>query len=270
MADIYKINSNAVIGGPGRLVYAPFGTQVPTKIGDIMDLNDYSLKAGWQDLGATQDGISLKRGFDTDNIEVDQALTPIGENITGWTHTIETKLAENTIENRQFAMIGSPITEVPPTLGDATTLSNDVTAGATILTVASTTGFVQNGYLKIGDEVKKIASVDSSSTKITLSEPLSAAHTSTDEVAPITELGYKKIGYGAVDERPMMMVALISQKKDGSLICTVVRKAQVAGDDKEQMYDKNTRVINLNLVAYPVDGVATNENVYFELEQVIG
>ncbi|WP_153465133.1 hypothetical protein [Sediminibacillus terrae] len=265
--DIYNVNSAEVIGGPGRLVWAPYGTEAPTKISDVMNLSSpYDLNDPWTDVGATNEGITVNRSFETEDVTVDQSIAPIDDDITGWNHTLSTQLAQNTVENRKLALIGSTIEEVPPETGTAAALSNDVAAGATTLKVASTTEFSEGGWLQIGEEIKRISKVSSDS--IYLAEPLNTSYTATDEVTPITELGYKRIGYGAVEDRPMIMLALINQKKDGSLYMSVYRKCKVSGDDKEQNFQKATRYLPLNLAAYPDDTAPTDENVYYEIDQV--
>jgi hypothetical protein len=266
MAELYNINSSEIVGGPGRLVWAPYGTPSPTKISDVMDLETYELKAPWKDLGATTDGIAISRGFDTEGFEVDQKLGNVDEDITAWTHSLSTNLAQNSLENRQLALVGSPIEETPPVLGTATTLSNAVTVGATILNVTSATDFRQGAFLKIGDELIKISSISANSLK--LEKPVKNAYESAAEVTPVTELGTRRIGYGTPSEVPLIMPALISQKKDGTLYMAVIRKAKVTGDDKEQTFGKEKRTLPFARSAFPEDGVSEDENVYYEIEQV--
>lgn len=273
--DIYKVNSKDVVGGPGRLVVRDFnceGADVewPEKIGDVMEpYGDYKLKDGWRDLGATNDGITTSRGFDTEDVEVDQSLQPIDDFIESWEHTMETNLAENTIENRQMAMIGSPIEEVSPETGSEIALKNSPKAGATLVKVEDASEIKSGQFVMIGDETIKVSKVDDD--KITLASAICKDYEQeTDKVTPIKELGYKKIGYGTVEDRPFVTVALISQKKDGTLYMAVFRKCKVAGDDVEQSFEKGeTRYLPLNLAAFPVDNVSTEENVYYEIEQVL-
>jgi len=267
MSDIYKVNSADIIGGPGRLVWAPYGTTAPTKISDVMNTTSpYDLVGPWKDLGATTEGIEISRGFETEGFEVDQVLGEVDEDVTGWSHSLSTQLAENTLENRQLALIGSPIVETAPQLGTPTTLVNDVAAGAMILNVTSAAEFAEGGWLQIGTEIIKISKI--SGNTIYLTEPVKQAYTATENVTPVTELGTKRIGYGTVTDVPLFMLALISQKKDGTLYMAVFRKVKVSGDEKTQNFAKGKRTLPLNLKAFPEDGVAQDENVYYEIEQV--
>lgn len=272
MADIYKVNSSNIVGGAGRLVLKPFDGTYPDRIEDVMDTTSpFNLKAGWQDVGATTDGITLSRGFDSEDFEVDQVLGPFTSDITGWTHGLSTTLAENTMTNRQMALIGGTIIETPPTLGTATTLTATAAINATILSVTAATGLTAGGYLQISEgsnlESKQINRI--SGNTVYLETPLTKAYTTAASVRPVTALGSRRIGFGTVQNLPTYTFALISQKKDGSLYMAVIRKARVTGDDKEQTFDKNKRTLPLDLAAYPAEGVAESENVFYEVEQTV-
>ncbi|NMF00234.1 hypothetical protein [Aneurinibacillus aneurinilyticus] len=266
MADIYKVNSENIIGGPGRLVVAPHGTVAPAKISDVMNLEaPYDLKGNWKDLGATSDGIEISRGFDTEEFEVDQYKGPVDTEITKWTHSLSTQLAENTLENRQLALVGSHIIETPPTLGTATKLTSEIIQGATVLSITATTDFKEGGWAKIGSQIVKVSKISGSS--LYLADPVKEAAATDVEVFPVTELGTKRIGYGTADSVPFVMMALISQKKDGSLYMCVFRKVKVTGDEKTQKFSKEKRLLPLGMQAFPEDGVPTAENVYYEIEE---
>ncbi|WP_232331018.1 MULTISPECIES: hypothetical protein [unclassified Thermoactinomyces] len=267
MADIYKVDSSKIVGGPGRLVVKPYDGIFPQKISEVMDLfPPYDLKPGWRDLGATTEGIKTSRSFDTDDFEVDQR-GPIDTTISKWEHTLETNLAENSLENRQLALIGGMIIDSPPTLGTAVPISNAVTKGATILTLSSaSTDFKEGGWLKIGSETLPLSKV--AGTSLYLKEPIGSDYPANTDVSPVTELGTRRIGYGTVSDVPFMTYALISQKKDGTLYMCVICKAKVAGDEKEQTYSKEKRVLPLKLQAFPEDNLSQDENVYYEIEQV--
>jgi hypothetical protein len=135
-----------------------------------------------------------------------------------------------------------------------------------ILNVTSAAEFVEGGWLQIGSEIIKISKI--SGNTIYLTEPVKQAYTATENVTPVTELGTKRIGYGTVTDVPLFMLALISQKKDGTLYMAVFRKVKVSGDEKTQNFAKGKRTLPLNLKAFPEDGVAQDENVYYEIEQV--
>lgn len=272
MADIHKVNSSNIVGGAGRLVLKPFDGTYPESIEDVMSLTaPYDLVDGWQDVGATVDGITTSRGFDSDDFEVDQVLGPVTSDITGWTHGLSTSLAENTMTNRQMALIGGQIIETPPTLGTSTTLTATAAANATILSVTDAAGMSAGSFVQVAEgsnvESKQVNRI--SGNTVYLETPLKNPYTTAATVSPITALGSRRIGYGTIQNLPEYTFALISQKKDGTLYMAVVRKARVTGDDKEQTFDKSKRTIPLDLQAFPVDGVPQSENVYYEIEQLV-
>lgn len=272
MADLYKVKSENIVGGPGRLVCKPYDGTFPESIEDVISTAaPYELAEGWKEIGATNDGITVARGFDTEDFEVDQVVGAVDTDITGWTHTLETDLAENTVENRQIALIGGQIIESPPVLGTATKLTKEVGTNATILSVTSVEGFKAGGHVEITEgaksESRKINRIQGSS--LYLASPVSNSYTAAAAVAPVTKMGYKRIGYGTPSYLPAFTFVLISQKKDDSLYMMVIRKAQVSGDDKEQSFSKEKRLLPLQLTAFPVSDVPEEENVYYEIEQIL-
>lgn len=271
MADIYNVTSSNIVGGAGRLVCKPFDGTFPDSIDEVMDLmSPYGLKSGWRDLGATTDGISTSRGYDSDDFEVDQYVGAIDTDITGWNHSLETQLAENTVENRQLSLIGGTIVETPPTLGTATTLTAAANTNTSIINVTSATDITAGSFVQISEgsntELRQVNRI--TGTTVYLEKPLANSYTTAASVRPVSSLGSRRIGFGTVQNIPEYTYALISQKKDGSLYMAVFRKCKVTGDDKEQTFEKGKRTIPLSLAAFPVDGVPTEENVYYEIEQL--
>ena len=271
-SDIYKVNSSNIIGGPGRLVVKEYDGTFPESISDVMSLSSpFELVDGWRDLGATNDGITTSRSFDTEDFEVDQVMGAVESDITSWDHSLSTNLAENTIENRQLAMIGGTIIETAPVLGESTTLTGPVVSGATIINVGSADSLAVGQFVEISEgsflENKKIARING--TTVYLESPLNAPYSEAAMISPVVELGTKRIGFGTPGDVPFRTYALISKKKDGALYMCVIRKAKVNGDDKEQTYGKEKRLIPLSLTAFPVDGEVESENVYYEIEQVL-
>ena len=188
MADIYKVNSDNIIGGPGRLVFKPFDGTYPTTIAEVMDTADpYDLLAGWEDLGATSDGISITRSFSTQDFEVDQVVGAVDTDITSWSHSLKTNLAENTVENRQLALVGGTITETAAVVGATTTLTAAATVNASSISVTSATGLTAGGFVKITEgaktETKKVASV--SGLTVYLESPLKNSYTTAATAAPV-------------------------------------------------------------------------------------
>jgi len=97
------LDRNNIFGGGGRLIYADALTAKPTALADILNPTSGVLASGWNDIGATDGGINLTRGFDKEEWEVDQVLGAIDEFITKWNMTLETNLAEASLGNLELA-----------------------------------------------------------------------------------------------------------------------------------------------------------------------
>lgn len=267
MADFHKVNARNIVGGAGRLVFKPWDGTYPTSIEEVIGLTTpYDLVGPYEELGGTVDGITIARAFETEDFSVDQTGV-IDSDITGWTHSLSTNLAENTVKNRQLALVGGEIQETAPVLGTATVTTTNTVLGGTILNVTTSEGFVAGSYLQVEGVSYLISSVQG--TTITLSTPVTTAVASGASVAPVTALGSRRIGYGTVSNIPFFTFVLISKKKDESLYMAVFRKCKATGDDKEQVFGTEKRLLPLGMAAYPDESAPSDENVYYEIEQIV-
>lgn len=115
------VDINDIYGGGARLVYADSSEAKPTALSDILTTSTGVLASGWNDLGATDGGASMSRGFDKETWEVDQVLAAIDEFITTWNMSLETSLAEGSLENFQVAWeAGAISTNAVPTPSERT------------------------------------------------------------------------------------------------------------------------------------------------------
>lgn len=270
MADLFPVNPNNIIGGAGRLVTAPYGTKLPKTIEELIDPATYVLTAGWKDVGATKEGFKVGRSYDEEEIEVDQFQGPVETTITKWSHDLSTQLMEYTIENRQLALIGGQIIQSAPKYGTPAKTKGELGIGATIITLETAAGqdFKIGGYLRIGSETKKVVAVNGAS--VTIDTGISTAVSTDADVTPITALGTKYIGFGTVSEAPVLSAALITRnEKTGALAVVVFRRVKVSGESKEITKGKEKYAIPLAFKAFAESGVPTNENVFYEIEQVI-
>jgi len=103
MAWIVKNKLN-IFWGAARLIYADDWTAIPTKFSDVFN-TDWSLTTWWHDVGATDGGLTITRGYDKESWEVDQVLWPIDEWITQWKMSLKTALAENDLDNLNLAWV---------------------------------------------------------------------------------------------------------------------------------------------------------------------
>lgn len=272
--NVMKWNKGEILGGPGRLVVNDDISLRPTRISDVMVLTaPYALKEGWRDLGATQEGINISRGFDTEDFEIDQSVQPIDKTVSSFTTSLSTTLAQDSIQNRQLSMIGGAIKENSATLGEAVSLTAPTLIGAKLIKVSDVTTIKKDGFIIVGDETRQVANVDAVTKTVTLKKALEKAHeadvSEAKSVTPITELGTKEIGYGAPSDITHFQAAIISKMDDGTLRLTVFYDVMLSGDEVETTYGKDKKVLPLSLTAFPVDDLSEDENVYKEFQQTI-
>lgn len=99
-----------IFGGAARFLFADNGQAKPTALSDIYNPTTGVLASGWNDFGATDGGLAVTRGYDKETWEVDQVLGAIDEFITSWNMSLETSLAEASLENLQVAWETGAIT----------------------------------------------------------------------------------------------------------------------------------------------------------------
>jgi hypothetical protein len=116
MSDFYPVDlddSWSFVRGPSRLLVAPIGTTFPDSLSDIIVLasgvTQYDAQGDWEDLGATKGGVQISINHAEETFDVDQVLGDIESAPTNWECSVQTALAENTLEHFQLAWEGSDI-----------------------------------------------------------------------------------------------------------------------------------------------------------------
>jgi hypothetical protein len=116
MSDFYPVDlddSWSFVRGPARLLVAPIGTTFPDSLSDIIVLasgvTQYDAQGDWEDLGATKGGVQISINHAEETFDVDQVLGDIESAPTNWECSVQTALAENTLEHFQLAWEGSDI-----------------------------------------------------------------------------------------------------------------------------------------------------------------
>lgn len=98
------INDEGFIRGAARLLYAAVTQTMPIQVADIIDLTIYAAQAGWTDLGATKTGINITyNATGEDAFDVDQVYGDLDALPQGWSMTVASALAENTLNRMAFA-----------------------------------------------------------------------------------------------------------------------------------------------------------------------
>lgn len=108
--SFFVVDQTKLVKGAGRLMYATSAQAKPAKIGDVINTSTYAAQSGWNDLGATREGIQItvnntESGFDVDQVAGLLLTTP--EN---WECFVTTNLAEITLEKLVIAWEGASVT----------------------------------------------------------------------------------------------------------------------------------------------------------------
>jgi len=115
--DFYRTGLSddwATLKGAARLLIADISQPFPSGISDIIELSSgatqYDAQSGWEDLGATKGGVTVSTNHTEETLTVDQIFGDIDSAPTAWEASVQTALAEMTLENLQVAWEGSEIT----------------------------------------------------------------------------------------------------------------------------------------------------------------
>src|ERR1044072_876781 len=96
------VTTTNLIQGPGTLYSGAFGATEPTDTA----VNAIPAASAWTDMGGTQDGVKLSVDQTYSELEVDQITLRVGSRLTKQDFTIETSLAEATLENLSTTLNG--------------------------------------------------------------------------------------------------------------------------------------------------------------------
>lgn len=117
MSDFYPVDLDddwSFVRGPARLMFAPDTAPFPSQINDIIltasGVTQYNASGTWTDAGATKTGVQVSINHAEETFDVDQILGDIESAPTNWECSVQTSLAENTLEHFQLAWEGSAIT----------------------------------------------------------------------------------------------------------------------------------------------------------------
>lgn len=97
-----SVTTTNLIQGPATLYKGDFGATEPADTA----VNAAPAASAWSDLGGTQDGVKLGVDQTYSELEVDQITLRVGSRLTKQDFTIETSLAEATLENLSLVLNG--------------------------------------------------------------------------------------------------------------------------------------------------------------------
>lgn len=113
------LNDEGTIRGAGRILYAAVTQALPTQVADVVNLSTWVAAAGWTDLGATKNGITITYNASGEEaIDVDQVYGDIDAFPNGWTMEVATELAEATLDRLAFAWEQITVATVAKTGGN--------------------------------------------------------------------------------------------------------------------------------------------------------
>lgn len=96
------VNTDNLIQGPATLYKGAFGATEPADSA----VNTTPATSAWTDLGGTQDGVKFGGDQTYGELEVDQITMRVGSRLTKQDFTIETSLAEATLDNLSLTLNG--------------------------------------------------------------------------------------------------------------------------------------------------------------------
>lgn len=99
-----SVTTTNLILGPATLYQGTFGAAEPADTNAAV--NATPAASAWTDMGGTQDGVTLSVDQTYTALEVDQVVDRVGSRLTKRELTLETSLAEATLENFSVALNG--------------------------------------------------------------------------------------------------------------------------------------------------------------------
>lgn len=112
MPDFFRanVNDDNFIRGAGRLMWAGATIGHPTSISGVINMSTYEPMTNWFDLGATKTGITISTNNTEESFDVDQIMGDISVLPTNWECSVQTQLAEMSLDRLAIAWEGSAVT----------------------------------------------------------------------------------------------------------------------------------------------------------------
>jgi len=114
------VRQNVLVGQARMFVQKLLPTSVPALPADTVELNGAWPSSGvniWVPVGATQEGLNFRFQRSTQDITIEEQLTPVSVNTTGIDLSMDMILSEDTLETMQLAFGGGVITTTAAGVG---------------------------------------------------------------------------------------------------------------------------------------------------------
>lgn len=99
------VNTSNIIQGPADIYVGAFGATEPAET--LIALQTKPTSPTWRDAGATTESVDITFVNSTSEIEVQQAVEIVGRRVTRREVTVETSMAETTLDNLNDLLTGS-------------------------------------------------------------------------------------------------------------------------------------------------------------------
>lgn len=106
-----------VLTGMAAVYLAPYSLTTPPELPEDTVALGGTWSAPWTAIGATMEGVSFNYSRDTDQIVIEEQMTPVDERTKSLTFTVETELAQDTLQTMKWAYGGGTITTTAPGAG---------------------------------------------------------------------------------------------------------------------------------------------------------
>lgn len=132
-ALVPQYDGTKVLTGMASVYLAPYNPTTPVSLpADTVALGT-AWTSPWVPIGATMEGVSFQYSRETEQISIEEQMTPVDERTSSLTFTVEVELAQDTLQTMKWAY-----------------------GGGTITTTAAATGTPGTSTLQISDEMEDL------------------------------------------------------------------------------------------------------------------
>ncbi|WP_190824682.1 phage tail tube protein [Saccharopolyspora pogona] len=116
-ALIPQYDGPKVLTGLAAVYLAPYNPTTPPSLpAETVDLGT-AWTTPWVPIGATMEGVSFNYSRDTDQIVIEEQMTPVDERTKSLTFTVDVDLAQDTLQTMKWAYGGGTITTTAAATG---------------------------------------------------------------------------------------------------------------------------------------------------------
>lgn len=110
VGQFQHLDPSQIFSGPARFLWADSSISFPSSLAEIINMSLYDSINGWNDFGATKNGISISSDIKDSGFSIDFDSGVIEQNCEVRNVFIESDLSETTLDRLQIAWEGNPVT----------------------------------------------------------------------------------------------------------------------------------------------------------------